>query len=98
MKIKINQALMDVDGKTPVKEDGKIVTLKEACIGAILAPTKEDDQKKKFEKWEVFKKLRDAGEEVDLTADEIAMIEKCSGQIHHPLIYGQCYEMLEGKI
>lgn len=97
MKIKINQNLIDVDGVQAIKENGKIVTLREICIAAVLTPVQEDDQKKKFEKWEVFKKLRDSGEELELTADEIAMIEKCSGKIHPPLIYGQCYEMLEGK-
>lgn len=97
MKIKINQALIDVNGVDPVKEDGKKVTLRDVCIAAVLFPAKDDDQRKKFEKWEVFKKLRDAGEEVELSSEEIQIIEKGSGQIHPPLIYGQCYEMLEGK-
>jgi len=56
----------------------------------------EDDQKKKFEKWEIFKKVRAVQEDVFLTSEEIVVIELGMGKIHPPLIFGQAFEMLEG--
>ena len=97
MKIKINQKLTGLDGKEPILDNGKIITLRDVCIAAILSPVQEDDQKKKFEKWEVFKKIRDAKEIVELTVEEISTIKSSSGKSHPPLIYGQICDLLENQ-
>jgi hypothetical protein len=95
MRIKINQNLLGLDGREPILDNGKILTLRDVCIAAVLTPVQEDDQKKKFEKWDIFKKLRDAKEVAELTVEEISIIKAGSGKIHPPLILGQCFEMLE---
>lgn len=111
MKIKINQFLTDVDGETPIIEKGNVLTLKDIIIGAVLTPMQEDDQKKKFEKWDLFKKVRgdvgvvEAGTlpvthphyTVSLTSEEIVLIKTGIGKIYPPLILGQAFEMLEGE-
>lgn len=98
MKIKTNQELFDVDGKTPIKNGDKLLTLRDVCSNAVLSPASKDDEKKKFEKWEIFKILRDAGDEAELTAEQITTIKRGIGEIYPPLILGQAFEMLEGKL
>ncbi len=95
MKIKINQVLKDVDGTNPIVQKEKVLTLKEICVAAVLTPIEADDQKKKFEKWDVYKKLLNANEEAELSIEDLAIIKAAIGKFYPPLIMGQCFEMLE---
>lgn len=101
MKVNVNQKLLGVDGVEELKgQDGRPLILKDVCINALLAPVQGDDEKKKWEKYEVFKKLRDGikeGEEiiVELKAEEIAMIKSAIGKNSTPIVMGQCWEFLE---
>ena len=96
MKIQINQILTGINGQDPIIENGRPLTLKDIIISAVLTPMQEDDQKKKFEKWDVFKKIRDVQEDAHFTSEEIVLIKSGIGKIHPPLILGQAFEMLEG--
>lgn len=101
MKVNVNQTLKGVDGVEALKgQDGRPLILKDVCINALLAPVQGDDDKKKWEKYEVFKKLRDGireGEEinVELKAEEITMLKQATGKASTPLVMGQVWEMLE---
>ena len=97
MKIKINKEIKGVDGINSIinSDTKKALTLKDVCINAVLMPMQEDDWKKKFEKWEIFKKLRDAKEEVDLSVEQISIIKNAVGKFQPPLIMGQVFEMIE---
>ena len=102
MKVKINQKLLGVDGKTPLinpnEKGGRPLTLRDVCITSILVPTDEkEDERKKFEKYEIFKKLRGAKEEVTLKAEEIAVIKKAVAFHQPPLVMGQAFDMIEGR-
>jgi len=91
MKIKINTQLTGAEGKLI----DPALTLKEVCINSILTPIQEDKEKTKLDKYDIFKKLRDAKIEVELKAEEIVVIKKAIGLLQPPLIMGQCFEMLE---
>jgi N6-adenosine-specific RNA methylase IME4 len=96
MKLKINQELKDAEGKSIIAIEGKPkLLLKDVCITSILSPIKDDDEKLKFNKYEIFKKLRDSKAEVELTAEEIALLKKCIAFFQPQLIMGQCFEMIE---
>lgn len=99
MIIYLNTKLYDVDGKEIVPTGGTAMTLKEVIFNSILVPTQEkEDEKKKFEKYEIYKKIKDAKNgEVDLESQEIAVIKKSIGDIQPPLVMGQAWEMLENK-
>lgn len=101
MKIEnVNKPLLGVDGVTPIPnadKKGTFLTLKDVCINAVLTPVQgEEDPKKKFTKYEIYKKLQDATKEVELTVEEVATIKVCIGKFNPPLILGQCFELLEG--
>jgi hypothetical protein len=96
MKVKVNETLKGIDGVEVLKnERGKGLTLKDICVNSILSPVEGDDDKKKFEKYEIFKKIRDAKADVELSIEEVALVKKSIGKIQPPLIMGQCFEFLE---
>jgi len=97
MKIKIDVALKGVDGVETLKTDnGRNLTLRDVCINSVLTPLEGDDEKKKLEKYDVFKKIRDAKEkEIDLTAEEIVLIKRAIGKVNSTIVVGQCFELLE---
>lgn len=97
MKLKINQELVGLDGKAIAPTVGTKLTLKEVCVNSLLSPMEGDGEKEKFEKWEIYKKLRDAKTEADLTINDLATIKKCVGKFQPPLILGQVFEMIEQK-
>lgn len=97
MKIKVNQTITTVDGIQPLKDEtGHNLVLKDVCINAVLIFDEKDDEKKKWEKYEIYKKLRNAVDEVTLTAEEVAVIKKSIAKVNAPLVMGQCFELLEG--
>jgi len=102
MKMNINQKLLGVDGVEALKGDkGMPLLLKDICITALLTPNQQDAEKVKWDKYEVFKKLRDAVKEgdeiwVELRSEEITMLKQAVGKTQTPLIMGQIWEMLEG--
>jgi hypothetical protein len=97
MEIKITSEIKKADGvkAIPNSENGQPLTLRDVCINAVLTPDKDDTQKQKFSDYEIFKRLRDADKEVELTAEEIARIKKKINNIYPALVLGQAYEMLE---
>ena len=95
MKIAINQPIIGINGKEIINPDNSKMTLKDVCVQSILTPAEGDDEKKKFEKWEIYKKLRDAQTGVELKIEEVGLIKKCIGKLQPPLVMGQCFEMLE---
>lgn len=98
MKIKINQKLMGAD-ETPLQsEKGIVITFKDIAIHSILSPIQGDDEKKKWDKYEIYCKLKDAkGGEVELKTEEIIILKSAIGKIQPPLIMGQCWSMIESS-
>ena len=98
MKVKINEKIKGLDGVETLKgEKNRDLLLRDICINALLTPDQQDDEKKKWEKYEIFKKIRDSKSDVELKAEEITTIKKAIGKLSPPLIMGQCFELIEGK-
>jgi hypothetical protein len=110
MKIKINQTLKSINGKDDMLEKGTALTLKDIVVASLLRPVDDEYQQtpqgamiskkgdtlnQKLEKWDIFKKVRDAENEVELLASEITIITDIIGNIYPQIIVGQCFEMLE---
>ena len=76
-------------------QKGEPTTLKNVCINAILSPIQDEHQEAKFKKWEIYKKFRDAKDEIVLTVEEIKIVKDAIGKFFPPLIMGQCFELLE---
>ena len=96
MKVKINQKLMGSDGAPLEKEKGQAITFKDIAIHSILSPVQGDDEKKKWDKYEIYRKLKDAKDDVELKAEEITILKSAIGKLQPPLVMGQCWEIIEG--
>jgi len=97
MKITLTTVIKQIDGVKPLlnQDNGMSLTLRDVCSIALLAPDQKDEAKQKFSDYEIFKKVRDAKKEVELTAEEIVRIKKKIGIVYAALILGQAYELLE---
>ena len=98
MKIKILTKLFNVDDKTIKGPDTKDLTVKDVCINALLSPKMDDSEKVKWDKYELYKRLKTAKDVVELSAEEIVLLKQAIGKTQPPLIMGQAWEVLESKI
>lgn len=99
MKIKLNQQLKGVDDKPMTYQDtGGEITLKTVIQDALLFPKENEDGKSKYVRYDLFKRIMEVEESIELESEEIASIKKLIGEIKPPLIMGQAWDMLEGKI
>lgn len=102
MKIDVSKELKTLDGQTmkDVGANGDAVdaTVKMALLNALLAPEQKDTPIGKLEKGELARKIYKAENEVDLTAEEVALCKKRVGEVFpSPLVVLQLTEILEQK-
>lgn len=97
MKIKLTQTMKDVEGADIITPDKRQLTLGNICINSILTPVPDDDVKVKYEKYEIYKKLKQADGEIEMKAEDIVLLKKVIGKFQPPLIMGQCFDIIEGK-
>lgn len=100
MKIKFNQPILDEQDEQ-IKVPGKPnLTLRDVCVNSLLSNQQEDKEKEKFERYEVFQKIKKADKDgmVDLSTEEIVIIKKAVGVFQPPLLLGQAFNMLENKL
>lgn len=83
------------------------LTLKSVCVTALLTPKNTiydatgkvviqgDTDKQKFEKWDLYKKFRDAEETVSLSSEETILLKNLIAESEPQLICGQCRDFLE---
>lgn len=90
MKIDLTAPLLGADDK-PIEENGELVPVGTALKTALLADGKDaDDKMKRFDLW--FK-LKTAGQEVDLSVAETALLDKAIA--YYPtLIFGRLSRLL----
>jgi len=97
MKIKINQKLLDVKDKVIILEGNQPLTLKEVIVQTMSIPFQGDTDVVKYQKYDLYKLVKAANDEVELTIEDIAFIKKWIGTIQPQLIAGQCRDFLEEK-
>ena len=98
MKIKMNQAIADLTGK-PIKDGEKNLSLGTICANALMlghAEEKGVTAKEKLHRYDLGLKVY-KDEEIDLTDNDIAMLNKVIALAYSPLIYGRVVEMLGSR-
>jgi hypothetical protein len=88
--------LTDFRGKPLVTEDGSALTLREAVTTALVAPFKDENPSgtEKVKRWQLAAKLQ-ASKDVELTADDIALIKNLVAKAYGPMIVGQVWAILD---
>jgi len=98
---RLNVEVNDLDGKAVLDPDsGKPATLKSATTSALLFQGQDDSKMtgdQKLARFALAKKVHDASDTVDLTAEEIVLIKECVNKIFTPLVYGRLVEALDPK-
>ena len=99
MKVKLNEVLKDIDGKTPLKSEirkGKLMTAKEMCIRALFTPIQKQSREQKYLEYDLATRLREIKEDVvELEVKEISIIKDKVGDVLPQLIMGQIWDILE---
>lgn len=99
MKINFNQLILDEQDRPIKVADKPDLTLKDICVNSLLSVQQDDKEKEKFERFEIFQKIKNPSEEgfVELSTNEIVVIKKVIGIFQPPLLLGQAFNMLENK-
>ena len=96
MKINFNQNLKKLDGT-----DLENITLKSVTT-EVLQLAFQDEQglsgEEKAKRWVLATRVYANPGNIDLTIEEVSLIKKLIGKAYGPLIVGQAWEMLEGKM
>ena len=95
MVFNLTHQLVDDVGNAVTDEFGKVAELKKVLSKALLTDT-ADNAKSKFERFELWMKLKLAGAEADLTAEEVKLLKEAS-TVYSTLIHGQIAYWLDGK-
>ena len=98
MKIDFSQEIISLSGKPFEKEKDVPATLGDMCVTALLAEDPKDPTPAvdKLKRWELSKLIFEA-KEVELTAEQIVLINKMAGKVFAPPLMGAIYDLLESK-
>lgn len=92
--IDFNTVFLGLD-KNPIKNDGKVVTLREVTVNALLAPA-DISGTDKMKRFLLAQKIHEAAEEIKLFPEELVLIKDLIGKAYSPLFVGRAYQILNG--
>lgn len=93
MKIDFSKPIADLDGK-PVED----LTLRVVALNALMAMLPDEQRlpgDKKVERFALAMRVN-AGGEVDVSAEDAALMKDLIGKVYGALVVGRAYEMLNG--
>jgi ABC-type phosphate transport system substrate-binding protein len=98
MKIKVEDKILDYEGKEVLKDDKTAFTVRDAISIALNGQLRDEnitaEQKNKI--FQISIKIW-SNKEVDLTVDDRAFIKERAGKLLSALVYGRLSEILEEK-
>lgn len=109
LKLNLDQKFENIDGGTmkevnPMTKTEKDVTLRDVFKVAVTAELEGDAQgasqevlNRKMKNFEIYLKIREAAESIELTAEEIVHIKERVIRVYSVLIAGPTVNMLNGK-
>ena len=89
-------ALTDFNGRPLATEGGPALTLREAVTTALVAPYKDETPSgmEKVRRWQLAMKIQ-ATHDIELTADDIALVKSLVAKAYGPMIVGQVWSILD---
>ena len=88
----VNGVLVTVMVPTPDRK----IDLKTVCIQSLLTDI-PNDETDKYEKYKLFQKFHKANGKIELDSKEIELVKGQIKKCYGILIFGQAFDMLEGK-
>lgn len=103
MKRNLNVVLKTLDGQ-PLKEDhnGAVsdVLLSRLAVNALLVNYPDEQSlsgEEKVKRFKLAQQINDADGDVEVTAEQVALLKSLIAKGYTPLVVGQAYEILEGE-
>ena len=102
MKIKFDDkdAIKSLKGKDFKDADGSIITMRSACVDALLANPPDDraSGSEKVRRFELAQKLNNMKEtEFNINAEDISLIKSMAGKTFVTIVVGRMFAALEQK-
>lgn len=97
MKLQINKVLVGTQDEELKGEKGVPLTVKLICINSLIIPQQGETDKDKWERYELYKKLKSADRDVDLKTEELSLLKRCVGKTQPTLVMGQIWDEIEGE-
>jgi hypothetical protein len=97
----LNAVINDLSGKPIQESETSLLTLRSAIVKALAfehAPEQGRPQvsgEDRFKRWSIANKVQNAGESVELTAEEVALIKKQVGDAFLMVVVGPVWSLLE---
>lgn len=98
MKYTLNTPLLNIDGKTPLKNgEGVILTFKAICtLVLVQAPDKTGEEK--YKTFSLAVKIEsESSDSVDLNVEEVSRLKRLIGELMPPVVVGRMFDLLEQK-
>ncbi len=92
----LSHQLVDENGDPANDETGKPAELKKILSRALLTDTAEN-AKSKFERFELYMKVKFSELKADFTAEEAKLLKEAAF-VYPTLVYGQLIRWLDGKL
>jgi hypothetical protein len=100
MLIDVTKVLTQFDGM-PLKDmvNGEAVdaTVRMAFINALMAPAEKDSAVQKVAKYDLATRVYKQ-DKVEITVEEASLIKEAVGKSFAPIVVGQVYNLLDGKV
>ena len=103
MKIDLTKVLKTIDGDVICDQEKNHLTLKRVIVNALLIPSDPRDKKltgdEMLQLYLLADKINKCQSEIDLSTEEIVLIKSKIAAVYvSPIICGQSWEMLEGRL
>lgn len=99
MKRDFNQPIVNFEGQQMKDETGKPVILCLVALNALLTPIPNETitGSEKAKRYALALKINERPGEVNVTAEELALLKEQIGKVYPPLVVGRAYDLLEEK-
>lgn len=96
MKVNLTIPLLNIDGEE-VQEEGKVVLLKRIAVQALLAesPNEQMGASEKLDAFMLAQKINKAEGEIEIKAEDVALIKKKAAVAMTTLAFGRLVEAVE---
>lgn len=95
MKIRLNTAVLQVDGVNAYRDgENKVVRTKDIVLNCLTANRPGDDPKQKMEDANLAEKAYAAGAEAEFAVEEVARMKKLV-EVQPPVIMKRCWDVLD---
>lgn len=98
MKKDFNVEIKNFNGESIKLEGDNVLTLKDVCVGALLANYEEEKNlsgEEKFKRSLLAEKVYLSDGEIDVAIEDITLMKKLVGKRYSAIIVGQSFKLLE---